>query len=210
MQRIAAQIAAHASPDSVSPDGGQAHFEVPLGTPQPLLPAPARLLPVWQEALRTGNTRALTRMLPPDLKLRGRCIQAPGSHAIETAGGLWERTVPGAVARMWTDPQSPQNGLFDSLLPPAGSRNAYWLDTHVLFSDFLGYLGFGWRHPEGPGFRFCLVPVDEAWKRSALERTARASDCWKGGLAERLTRPRTCRPAFPDRGWAGSVYGPAP
>jgi hypothetical protein len=210
VRRAAAEIAKAAQFGYVSDEGESERFEVTLGTPRPLLPAPAVLLPVWREALRTGDRRALRKMVPPDGELRGSCLWLPGSHAMESAAGLWQRLLPGAVARMWTDPNFPQAGVFDSLLPRAGSRNAYWLDTHVLLSDFLGDWTGGWRAEGGPGFRFCLLPVDNAWKRAALEHTAQISDCWKGPLAERLTHPRTCRPDFPTSHMAGSVYGPPP
>jgi hypothetical protein len=78
-----------------------------IGTPGPVLPAPARLMPIWLKARASGArvrevTAALRKLVPPDYTLtKDLCLQSDRASAREVEE-TWTYTAGAVVPPLWT------------------------------------------------------------------------------------------------------------
>jgi hypothetical protein len=171
-------------PDPFYP-GAENPTDLWLGTPAPLLPAPAAILPAWRAlvqappAARATAAAALSKVLPPDVRVDAAACLAPVGGAIRRGLELWVERWGRPLRHEWM-----------SLFAPA------WAG-HVVDDAIVTTLSQVW----------CLVPLDQAGRRALLEKTDAAGACWSGDLVQRLLSRRVSFPADRRYRWVGLAAG---
>lgn len=147
-------------------------YSVLIGAPRPLLPAPARLVPIWLQARasapRARDVTALRKLVPPDYTLtKDLCLQSDraSAHEVEEA---WTYTAGAAVPPLWTP----------------------------VLSKVLAY-NLGWAVSVVPGALMthsprglCLEPLGAERQAVLRAQFDTVGTGWVGGFSDILLRPR--------------------